>query len=80
MVIAKLDRLSRNAAFLLALRDSGVRFEAVDRPEVPRSGIDPRTKAEEALAEMSTSWDGVFVEMPSRAPLHQAHLFPPGSA
>jgi DNA invertase Pin-like site-specific DNA recombinase len=29
-VIAKLDRLSRNSAFLLALRDSGVRFLAVD--------------------------------------------------
>jgi DNA invertase Pin-like site-specific DNA recombinase len=27
------DRLSRNVAFLLALRDSGVRFVAVDMPE-----------------------------------------------
>ncbi len=33
LVIAKLDRLSRNAAFPLTLRDSGVRFSAVDLPE-----------------------------------------------
>ena len=33
VVTAKLDRLSRNAAFLLTLRGGGVRFSAVDLPE-----------------------------------------------
>ncbi len=33
LVIAKLDRLSRNAAFLLTLQDSGVQFVAADMPE-----------------------------------------------
>jgi DNA invertase Pin-like site-specific DNA recombinase len=62
LVIAKLDRLSRNAAFLLTLRDSGVHFLAVDIPEAndltvgimalvaqqEREAISKRTK--EALA------------------------------
>jgi DNA invertase Pin-like site-specific DNA recombinase len=33
LVIAKLDRLSRNAAFLLTRQEGGVRFIAVDMPE-----------------------------------------------
>lgn len=34
LVVAKLDRLSRNAAFLLNLQNSGVKFVAADNPHV----------------------------------------------
>lgn len=50
MIIAKMDRLSRNAAFLLALRDSGVRFVAVDLPTADETvvgimAVSPRASA-----------------------------------
>src|ERR1700735_5086722 len=34
LLIAKLDRLSRNAAFLLTLQNAGVRFVACDMPDM----------------------------------------------
>ncbi len=39
LIIAKLDRLSRNAAFLLTLRDSGIRFVAADLPNADETVV-----------------------------------------
>jgi DNA invertase Pin-like site-specific DNA recombinase len=39
LLIAKMDRLSRNAAFLLQLRDSGVRFVAADLPNADETVV-----------------------------------------
>ncbi|NML92372.1 recombinase family protein [Novosphingobium olei] len=39
LVVAKLDRLSRNAAFTLQLRNSGVDFTCADNPDVNRLTI-----------------------------------------
>jgi DNA invertase Pin-like site-specific DNA recombinase len=64
LVIAKLDRLSRNLAFIAALMDSGVEFVAADNPhanrltvhilaavaEHERAAISERTKAALAAA------------------------------
>jgi DNA invertase Pin-like site-specific DNA recombinase len=64
LVVAKLDRLSRNAAFLMTLRDSDVQFVAADLPEAntmtvgvmavvaqhEREAISARTKAALAAA------------------------------
>jgi DNA invertase Pin-like site-specific DNA recombinase len=36
LLIAKLDRLSRNAAFLISLRDTGIDFVAADMPQADR--------------------------------------------
>lgn len=64
LVVAKLDRLSRNAAFLFSLRDSEVQFVAADMPDAntmtvgvmsvvaqhEREAISQRTKAALAAA------------------------------
>ncbi|WP_245298999.1 recombinase family protein [Pseudotabrizicola sediminis] len=56
LVIAKLDRLSRNAAFLLALRDSGVRFDAVDMPEANGLTVGTMALVAQAEREATSRW------------------------
>lgn len=55
LVIAKLDRLSRKASFIFALRDSGVNFIACDMPEANRLTIDILAVIAEHEREMTSA-------------------------
>ena len=73
LVIAKLDRLSRNMAFLATLQDAGVKFIAADMPEAneltihimaamaqaERKAISKRTKEALAAAKVRAEANGI---------------------
>jgi DNA invertase Pin-like site-specific DNA recombinase len=85
LVVAKLDRLSRNAAFLMTLRDSGVEFVAADLPEAntmtvgvmavvaqhQREAISARTKAALAAAKARGKQLGGFRPGSAKIAIHQ---------
>lgn len=76
LVIAKLDRLSRNLAFLASLQDAGVKFVAADMPEATemtvqimavmaqaeRKAISARTKEALAAAKVRAVVNGVGIK------------------
>jgi len=88
LVIAKLDRLSRNLAFIAALQDSGAKFVAADTPEAnetmiqfmaviaqhARKMISTRTKAALAAAKAR----GVRLGHPNLAALQAVGAGKPG--
>lgn len=83
LIIAKLDRLSRNAAFLLTLRDSGAKFVAADMPDAcdltigvlalvaehERKMIQARTKAALAVKREVYARERATLEAAGEAPV-----------
>jgi DNA invertase Pin-like site-specific DNA recombinase len=81
LIIAKMDRLSRNAAFLLTLRDAGIRFVAADLPtadetvvgimavvaQTERKAIGERTKAALAVVRRRLASEGKRLGNPNGA-------------
>ena len=85
LIIAKLDRLSRNAAFLLTLRDSGAKFVAADMPDAcdltigvlalvaehERKMIQARTKAALAVKREVYARERATLEAAGEAPVRR---------
>ena len=64
LLVAKLDRLSRNVHFLTGLLESGVRFKAVDMPEADRTMIQ--------MAAVMAEWEARRISERTRAALQAA--------